>query len=81
MITRSPTAAGIRRSTGVYNGARRFYIVPGTPSDRRSAQNVRSGIRRILKADGRITAELVAPPPPPPKLAQRVSDLSAWLRS
>jgi hypothetical protein len=58
-----------------YNGARRFYIVPGTPSDRRSAQNVRSGIRRILKADGLITAELVAPPTPPPKLAQRVSRL------
>jgi hypothetical protein len=58
-----------------YRWKRRQLHLPGTPSDRRSAQNVRSGIRRILKADGLITAELVAPPTPPPKLAQRVSRL------
>ena len=38
------------------DGARRFYVLPGTPSDWRSARNVRADIRRLLKADGLILA-------------------------
>jgi hypothetical protein len=34
------------------NGTRRFYAVPGTPSDVRSVHNVRADIRRLLRADG-----------------------------
>jgi hypothetical protein len=38
------------------NGAPRFYAVPGTPGDVRSALNARADIRRMLKADGLIAA-------------------------
>jgi hypothetical protein len=60
------------------NGARRFYALPGTPSDWRSVQNVRADIRRILKADGCIPAAEPAAersPPRAPSLAQRVARL------
>ena len=40
------------------DGARRFYVLPGTPSDWRSARNVRADIRRLLKADGLISRRI-----------------------
>ena len=60
------------------DGARRFYVLPGTPSDWRSARNVRADIRRLLKVDGLIlSAEPRAERPPPrsPTLAQRLEAL------
>jgi len=33
------------------NDARRFYVVAATLSDRRAAQNARTGIRRLLRED------------------------------
>jgi hypothetical protein len=64
-------------------GGTRFYALPATPSDWRSPLNVRSDIRKILKADGLITAE-PAPaekpqPPRPPTLEQRVARLEQEL--
>jgi hypothetical protein len=61
------------------NGTRRFYAVPGTPSDVRSAHNVRADIRRMLRADGLTAAPKPSaerlPPPRPPTLEQRVARL------
>jgi hypothetical protein len=47
-----------------------MYVLPSTPSDFRSAANVRADIRRILKADGMLTTERR---PPPPKTPDRVT--------
>jgi hypothetical protein len=62
-----------------FNGARRFYVLPGTPGDWRSVKNVRSEIRRILRADGLITtpdAPVEPPRPPRPRsLECRVEEL------
>jgi hypothetical protein len=61
------------------NGATRFYSLPATPSDWRSAPNTRADVRRMLKNDGLITApepaERPSPPPKQPSLEQRVSKL------
>jgi hypothetical protein len=61
------------------NGARRFYVLPGTPGDWRSVKNVRSEIRRILRTDGLITTpdSLEEPPRPPrpPSLERRMEEL------
>jgi hypothetical protein len=62
----------------VKDGVRRFYALPGTPSDWRSARNVRADIRRLLKADDLITAPdppAERPPPRSPTLAQRLEAL------
>jgi len=63
-----------------HRGGQRFYALPATPSDWRSPLNVRSDIRRMLKADGLIKddpapVERPQPPPRPPTLEQRVSKL------
>jgi hypothetical protein len=65
-----------------HGGGMRFYVLPSTPSDRRAPANTRAGIRKILKADGRIKepAPVERPPPPrPPSLAERVEQLEREL--
>lgn len=49
------------------NGAAEcMYVLPSTPSDFRSAANVRADIRRILKEDGMLTTTERRPPAPRP---------------
>jgi hypothetical protein len=65
------------------NGARRFYIAAATPSDRRAAQNARTGIWRLLREDGLLVQE-AAPErsaPRPPSLEQRVAALERQVRA
>jgi hypothetical protein len=61
---------------GGSNGTTRFYSVPGTPSDHRSAANVRADIRRLLRADGFLVDREPAKPRPldrMSRLEQRVA--------
>jgi hypothetical protein len=63
------------------NGAPRFYVMPGTPGDVRSARNVRADIRRMLRADGLVAAANPTERPPSrlPTLEQRVARLERLL--
>jgi hypothetical protein len=47
-----------------------MYAVPGTPSDWRSAENVRRDMRKILRADGMLEAP--EPRTPPPRQPSRI---------
>jgi hypothetical protein len=78
-------AAGVRDVSRAYgskhlqlkwsaNGhAQRMYSVALTPSDWREPRNVAAEIRRMLRADGLLTAD----PPKPPKPLDRISRLEA----
>jgi hypothetical protein len=50
-----------------------MYSMAATPSDVRSAANVRAGIRRILKEDGMLVMAERRTPAPAPKPADRVT--------
>jgi hypothetical protein len=58
----------VRWVTG--RGEPRMYAVPGTPSDWRSAENVRRDMRKILRADGMLEAP--EPRAPPPRQPSRI---------
>jgi len=64
------------------DGSARVYVFPSTPSDHRGLANARADLRRIMRADGLITApEPRAPRAPTPvqRLQARVRALEAAL--
>ena len=58
-------------------GQLRVFAVPGTPSDWRSAENVRLDLRKILRADGML--ETPQPRPAPVKQPSRIELLERRL--
>ena len=65
------------------NGQPRFYVLPGTPSDRRGLANARADVRRLLRQDDMLHAEPLRPSrqlTPVERLRQRVRELEAELR-
>ena len=58
-------------------GERRVFAVPGTPSDWRSTENTRHGLRRILRDDGML--ETAPPRTPPPRQPSRIELLERRL--
>jgi hypothetical protein len=63
------------------NGRSRFYVLPATASDVRAVANTRSGIRRMLRADGLLSQDAAEekPKPRPLSLEQRVARLEMRL--
>jgi hypothetical protein len=62
----------------------RFYTLPCTPSDIRSAQNVRTDIRRLLREDGVLTTPTLPVPKKPDRitiLERRVAALERQVHS
>jgi hypothetical protein len=82
-VTRAENGRHIQLRWSAPDGRIRMYVLPRTPSDHRTPDNVRAGIRRLLREDNLLPSpEEKLPPPQPPKssdrfalLEQRIAEL------
>jgi hypothetical protein len=74
-IARGSKHMQVRWTTG--RGESRMYMLPGTPSDWRSAENVRRDVRCMLRADNMLKTP--EPRTPPPRQPSRIELLERRL--